>query len=949
MCRQHSPSASCQPGPGLQGERGPRSWCSVLPLGEVAGVPGLLTAGYHLTQQGGAPQSLSGRWTSWGRKGPARRGERGACPRVRGAGSHHLASASPAPQSPRDFRGTPPHLRESEETSSFTAGGGRLRPSQNSPKEPPATPGMPGNHARLSTEVTQLPGLGRSRGLEEASRRAVGHSSSKAWSTGATGEAAAQGVKEGGANEAGRDREHLSPGPRGLLPLRPRGPADRWPLRREGRILAAGAAPGHLPVVTTVPPREAQAEHGTPKGRAGLLPPRSQEQSADPEDSAKITGPGREGQAGPARAAGTRPQTQLEALADPGGDRAKEAKIRLLPALRREAPELPGRLRLGPGVSGEVVPSSLGDDGVAPPRDTQGLRDEHRRVCTGCRERPRTRGGLSLRGGQSRWAQWCRATGSQRAPGPPGERGGAGTSLSPGLHRGRSHHLPCVPRPFIGVQPEPWRKATDTQKMPRAEEGPALIPACLHACVVCKATPKPSTRASTHVHPWTVALTSPSAPSAEPPWQIWSSQRPLHQLTSGVLRQVGEPGFNAPPEPPPQPACPRSLQATGPRRSGGLGHASEPCRRGPWGLEAPGIPPAQEETESRDLVPANEELSGREVSRTRPSGTEPVAALSRTHRVGSRMRAQRAVCMRNCQGSFWRSQPRPPGTTQASAADGQMDGQCRLPGLLAGHAWPPASSPACLGVTPGARPDAVTRPRGPSAFPAFVSDDWAGGRGLCLPEGPQASPCHRQNEVGEGKAEGATRVGSDPAAGHPAPGPAPRASLAQPPALASDLHGEFREVVRQVRTLSEAALPGTRAQAGPEPSPGRGARQQRQAAPEAPQDWLWECYSAHLTEEKTEAPGAEKEPVGSRADQGLLTLEAVLDHAGLQRGGWESRLALGGKLGPRGGGPSAPGSTATPSTVAAAWGAHLPRDPSRQPPAPSARAGPAQKAPPLIG
>lgn len=37
--------------------------------------------------------------------------------------------------------------------------------------------------------------------------------------------------------------------------------------------------------------------------------------------------------------------------------------------------------------------------------------------------------------------------------------------------------------------------------------------------------------------------------------------------------------------------------------------------------------------------------------------------------------------------------------------------------------WPAASSPACLRVTPGAGPDAVTRPRGPSAFLAFVSDD----------------------------------------------------------------------------------------------------------------------------------------------------------------------------------------------------------------------------------
>lgn len=37
--------------------------------------------------------------------------------------------------------------------------------------------------------------------------------------------------------------------------------------------------------------------------------------------------------------------------------------------------------------------------------------------------------------------------------------------------------------------------------------------------------------------------------------------------------------------------------------------------------------------------------------------------------------------------------------------------------------WPPASTPACLWVTPGARPDAVTRPRGPSAFLSFVSDD----------------------------------------------------------------------------------------------------------------------------------------------------------------------------------------------------------------------------------
>ena len=44
-------------------------------------------------------------------------------------------------------------------------------------------------------------------------------------------------------------------------------------------------------------------------------------------------------------------------------------------------------------------------------------------------------------------------------------------------------------------------------------------------------------------------------------------------------------------------------------------------------------------------------------------------------------------------------------------------------GLLAGHPWPPASSLACLWVTPGARPDAVKRPRGPSACSAFVSDD----------------------------------------------------------------------------------------------------------------------------------------------------------------------------------------------------------------------------------
>lgn len=50
------------------------------------------------------------------------------------------------------------------------------------------------------------------------------------------------------------------------------------------------------------------------------------------------------------------------------------------------------------------------------------------------------------------------------------------------------------------------------------------------------------------------------------------------------------------------------------------------------------------------------------------------------------------------------------------------EGACSL-GFLPPHL--PASSPVCLWVTPGAQPDAVTSPRGPSAFSfsAFVSDD----------------------------------------------------------------------------------------------------------------------------------------------------------------------------------------------------------------------------------
>lgn len=48
---------------------------------------------------------------------------------------------------------------------------------------------------------------------------------------------------------------------------------------------------------------------------------------------------------------------------------------------------------------------------------------------------------------------------------------------------------------------------------------------------------------------------------------------------------------------------------------------------------------------------------------------------------------------------------------------------CTPTGSRRDTSWPPASSPTCLWVIPGAQPDAVTRPRGPSAFLAFVSDD----------------------------------------------------------------------------------------------------------------------------------------------------------------------------------------------------------------------------------
>lgn len=72
-------------------------------------------------------------------------------------------------------------------------------------------------------------------------------------------------------------------------------------------------------------------------------------------------------------------------------------------------------------------------------------------------------------------------------------------------------------------------------------------------------------------------------------------------------------------------------------------------------------------------------------------------------------------------------------------------------GLLAGHPWPPASSPACLWVTPGARPDAVARPRGPSAFSAFVSDDGGSAGGRC---GVAQNPAQDVRHPGVGAGSG---------------------------------------------------------------------------------------------------------------------------------------------------------------------------------------------------
>lgn len=67
------------------------------------------------------------------------------------------------------------------------------------------------------------------------------------------------------------------------------------------------------------------------------------------------------------------------------------------------------------------------------------------------------------------------------------------------------------------------------------------------------------------------------------------------------------------------------------------------------------------------------------------------------------------------------------GVTFSGSQEGRL---CGFPGPTS---WLPASSPACLWVTPGAGPGAVTRPRGPSASLAFVSNDWrATGKGRAM-------------------------------------------------------------------------------------------------------------------------------------------------------------------------------------------------------------------------
>lgn len=81
------------------------------------------------------------------------------------------------------------------------------------------------------------------------------------------------------------------------------------------------------------------------------------------------------------------------------------------------------------------------------------------------------------------------------------------------------------------------------------------------------------------------------------------------------------------------------------------------------------------------------------------------------------------------------------GVTFSGSQEGQL---CGFPGPTS---WLPASSLACLWVTPGAGPGAVTRPRGPSASLAFVSNDWrATGKGRAMVGGSHRAGRHRKQE-----------------------------------------------------------------------------------------------------------------------------------------------------------------------------------------------------------